>query len=143
MYIDSFILTKDPPKPDVDLRDVALGETSDGIFIADHFPADVHFGVYAELAFDPEESGTYVGHLLITPADGSPGVLKVPDSDFEVRMPSARGEWHTRRLHAETFDIEFTIPTESQLLLWLVVGEEAARSKGLVFTRGSHIPPLG
>jgi hypothetical protein len=153
VYICSFIFTKEPPVADRELRDVSVGELSDGLFETTSFPALVRFGAFIEVAVEPHDVGEFEVGVGMTDATApalasgtEEGELDIPVFEtVPLPVAPADDDWNTPRSVAMSFRISYETSDETDDLLWAVIlgqNEEPIDSlpKGVVVRLSTHIP---
>jgi hypothetical protein len=140
MILESFLLLKEAPVAHADVRDVALGEISDGIWLADSFPADLRFGVLLEFSIRPDEDTEQEVMLLLSEARPQPGRFIPLDSISIPIAPASEGYW-APRFDYRPFEVELEIVDEQDMLLWVAVGQTLVALKPLLVRPTGQPPP--
>jgi hypothetical protein len=146
MYVESFLLLKEPPQPQPEVRDVALGSLSDGIFVAPEYPVDVRFGVLLELSSPPDEAGEFMIRLVLTGVDvlqthrvTSENAMVIDRAPVSVAV--ADDDWETPRSVFRTFEIELEMPEpDVDVLLWAGIDDQLRSYKPLIFRTPPTLP---
>lgn len=97
MYIESFILTVDPPE--VRGGSIVVGEVHEGVFTLDHFPDSIETGALIEFALDEDDKpGAYEFELLVE-YSRLPGEPQAPIGEpFTVHAVEPSDDWWGPRL---------------------------------------------
>ena len=139
MYVESFILTVDPPE--IQGGCVVLGEVHEGVFTVSSFPGSIETGALLEIAVDEDDDpGSYEVEILIeySRIDNEPQTLVGDPFTIEVVEPSADW-WGPRLLVPQPLAIKLTFWDEFEgFLVVRINGEEHAEKAMRVYFQ--HVP---
>lgn len=97
MYIESFILTVEPPE--VRCGCIFVGEVHEGVFTLDSFPGSIETGALLEIALDADdEPGAYEVEVLLE-YSRLPNEPQAPvDDPFTIHVVEPSSDWWGPRL---------------------------------------------
>jgi hypothetical protein len=131
MYVDSFVLTTDPPQVSGGI--VVLGEVHDGGFAVPGFPAEIEFGALLELALDEgDPKGTYEVQLVVEYSQRENAPQTPVGEPFTVEALEPDVDWWGPRQELHLLHIKLTFWDEFEGYLvvrvdGVEIGEKALR----------------
>jgi hypothetical protein len=126
MYVESFILTVQPPE--ISGGSLIVGELQDGGFAIPGFPGELQFGGVLELGVDDDEpAGRYEVEILLEYARLQRSPQALLDS-FPIDVPdTSQGWWGPRVIEVQPLQFDLTFWDEFEgFLVVKVNGEEIA-----------------
>ena len=131
MYVDSFVITVEPPEVDPAQRRIVLGEVSDGYFVIEQFPQTLSFGIYLELGFDEGEAGDFEVRLCVEAQIPGNPVQTLHVETVSVAEPSEG--WWAPRVVPMALEAKVFAAGEFDALLFVEVDGEDRGIKALFF----------
>jgi hypothetical protein len=141
------VLLQDPPDVSPGIHRVALGEVSDGIFLAKEFPAVVNVGVLLILNFEQGAWGEFELEIMMTSYFGPLGPdVAIPDDSVDIvlakSLPVARPDpsWATPRVIMVPLSMALEFEQEADVLLWAVLDGAIAAEHPLIVRDAGGLP---